>query len=198
MVSIKRSRNSKDGSKTWIGAGVGLTFFCLVCLVSAYGSPHPESQWNINDNCIQMPRLCAEIEASLPFFCYNGLQKTSILKSTFLRFFRPHRSWHQSTLSGEGASQKHQREAVTTEHTFVTSAPAEQLQKMAKQRFSWTIDRDVMITGLFTACLFLLCREIKQSGALAGLDFASIPQSFFNVTHAFSDRAWNLIKSNEA
>jgi hypothetical protein len=135
-----------------------------------------------NGTSMTIPSKC--LGYALLFFRYNGLPKASIL-----HFFRPHRSWHQSTMVDQGVSQKHQREAGTAEHPFVTSAPAEQLQKMAKQRFSWAIDRDVMIAGLFTGCLFLLCREIKQSGALADLDFASIPQSFFNVTHALFDRS---------
>lgn len=52
----------------------------------------------------------------------------------------------------------------TTEHSSTASKNARQLHYTAKGRFSWVMNREVIIAGLITACLFLICREIKHSG----------------------------------
>ena len=65
-------------------------------------------------------------------------------------------SQHRSSLAG------------TTEHSSTTSNNARQLHYTAKERFSWVMNREVIIAGLLTACLFLICREIKHSGIFLG------------------------------
>jgi hypothetical protein len=105
-----------------------------------------------------------------------------------------------SKMAGQDASQEHRREEWATERPFITSSTAKRLNLMANQRFLWMVDRDVMIVGLFTGCLFLLCREIKQSKCLAdpNLDLASITRALLHVTYDVFDTIWHLIKKHEA
>lgn len=103
-----------------------------------------------------------------------------------------------SSMAVHDASQQPQHEVEASNFAFITSTTTERLDLMTKQRFQWIMDHDVMITALFTACLFLLCREIKQSECLADLDFASVPHRLLNVTHDFLDTIWHLIKRHGA